>query len=260
MHRKKHLDWNPGVFSLTPALLLKAFLLETSSNPSRLRGSGREQGHNAPCLADAPGQPKGRREAALHDDIARGLGTARLSQRHPCEVLDWPSGPSPAHSGLLSSLYGWVKEGRFPWDIHCLSLSLSPGALRLRPSSEVLGPEWKAPEAKQAAGVQHVQLVRDAHTHPAPLQARHSLGVSWAVYLGQALQLTLLHHRTPRQGGDFILQRGGGRVPERGSASQARQCVWQSKLRFCDSVAQEQRLPSLGLGPHTRTMPLLSSF
>lgn len=68
-----------------------------------------------------------------------GYQHSRVQPAAPLGILGLAFRASPVHSSPLSSLYGSAKGGRFLWGTHCLSLSLSPGALGLRPSSEVMG-------------------------------------------------------------------------------------------------------------------------
>lgn len=152
--KKEHLDWNLSVVTLTPALLLKAFPSRNIQSPKPFK-EGRAC--NAPCLADSPGQPKGsgRLEASLHDRTAPRVS----AQQGPASSTlgnSWTGLP-----GLTSSLKSlvlplWLGQGRqvslgyplpFPF-----SQSWSP---RTQAKFRGHGPEWKAPDAKQEAKVQH---------------------------------------------------------------------------------------------------------
>lgn len=143
--RLQHLDWNLQVCTPMPVLLLEHVLPRNIQylSPVRAVVGSRDAvslPHRPPWLAEG----SGRHIASLHDSVAQGIRTARSGQWHPCKFLAWRSGVSPAAPGLSSSFCAWVTEGMLPLGHHRLSLSLSPGACRLRGSSEVVGSEWKA--------------------------------------------------------------------------------------------------------------------
>lgn len=198
--KKEHLDWNRSVVILTPALLLKAFPSRNIQSPEPFK-EGRAC--NAPCLADSPGQPKGsgRLEASLPDCTAPRVSLhSRVQPAAPLGILGLALRTSPR--SLVFPL--WLDQGRqVSLGHHCLSLSLSPGALRLRPSSEVLGQSGRHLMQSERP---RFSINRGALETPPCFPSYHSVGVRWTAYLGQDLY-SLLHHRTWSQRRLFIFQR-----------------------------------------------------